>query len=222
MYHLGDIRYVTAVNHPELHHLYDVVVFPGCGSRPIPDQIGGGDLDGDTYVLFFDLLLEHAAAADYLAADTSGIPNVTLEELHPQHANFRVEYELHNNLEQLSNCHVNHLTTQHPNHPDVERIAQKCDVGVNYFKSGLPAAELDNSERHVYSPIYMEKRHEPAYTSSHILCQLHKRCNTFYNLVLIALQQAQKQRSERQPQKLDVSDDSTNMYLAYKTEIFVS
>jgi RNA-dependent RNA polymerase len=51
--HPGDIRVLEAVNVPELHHLVDVIVFPVKGLRPHPDEIAGGDLDGDQYFVTY-------------------------------------------------------------------------------------------------------------------------------------------------------------------------
>ncbi|ORZ09851.1 RNA dependent RNA polymerase-domain-containing protein [Absidia repens] len=48
-FHPGDIRVVTAVDCPNLHHLKDVLVFSGVGYRDIPSMCSGGDLDGDDY-----------------------------------------------------------------------------------------------------------------------------------------------------------------------------
>jgi hypothetical protein len=48
-FHPGDIRVVTAVDCPSLHHLRDLVVFPSVGEQDIPSMCSGGDLDGDQY-----------------------------------------------------------------------------------------------------------------------------------------------------------------------------
>lgn len=47
--HPGDIRLLRGVNRPEFHHLYNVVVFPSTGERPLCNMMSGGDLDGDVY-----------------------------------------------------------------------------------------------------------------------------------------------------------------------------
>ena len=45
--HPGDVRKVKAVNRRELAHLFDVVVFPRKGKRPIQNMCSGSDLDGN-------------------------------------------------------------------------------------------------------------------------------------------------------------------------------
>jgi RNA-dependent RNA polymerase len=50
-HHPGDIRTFTAVNHPRLKHLKDVIVFSQQGDRPAPHDISGSDLDGDEYLV---------------------------------------------------------------------------------------------------------------------------------------------------------------------------
>ena len=45
--HPGDLQKFKAVQHDELSHLVDCVVFPTQGRRPSADLMSGGDLDGD-------------------------------------------------------------------------------------------------------------------------------------------------------------------------------
>ena len=45
--HPGDLQKFKAVQHDELSHLVDCIVFPTQGRRPSADLMSGGDLDGD-------------------------------------------------------------------------------------------------------------------------------------------------------------------------------
>ncbi|KAK0187676.1 RdRP-domain-containing protein [Armillaria mellea] len=53
-YSPGDLRRLEAVNVPELSHLTNCIVFAGKGRYSEPSQMGGGDLDGDLYLILKD------------------------------------------------------------------------------------------------------------------------------------------------------------------------
>ena len=50
----GDLRLLKGVDHPQLRHLYNVVVFSSKGERPTCNKMSGGDLDGDVYFVSWD------------------------------------------------------------------------------------------------------------------------------------------------------------------------
>lgn len=53
-YGLSEIQKVRAKYVPGLEHLADCVAFSQKGRRPLTDKLGGGDLDGDAYFVFWD------------------------------------------------------------------------------------------------------------------------------------------------------------------------
>jgi len=62
--HPGDVRLLKGVNRPEFRHLFNVVVFPSTGDRPLCNMMSGGDLDGDVYFVCWNNLI-----TDYLTED---------------------------------------------------------------------------------------------------------------------------------------------------------
>lgn len=54
---LGDILKLRAVDHPQLAHLVDCVVFPSVGKRAAPSMSSGGDLDGTSAKLILNVIL---------------------------------------------------------------------------------------------------------------------------------------------------------------------
>lgn len=69
-YYPGDIRVLEVVtlsdNHP-INELRNCILFSTQGDRPDPDKMGGGDLDGDKYlVVWHPLLLKYASKLRYI------------------------------------------------------------------------------------------------------------------------------------------------------------
>ncbi|CAF0799843.1 unnamed protein product [Didymodactylos carnosus] len=74
----GDILELWAVDLEELECLRDVIVFPAKGERPHPDEIGGSDLDGDGYFVYWgkDLILTNRIKPlDYPPPDKKNHPH---------------------------------------------------------------------------------------------------------------------------------------------------
>ncbi|CAI5505269.1 unnamed protein product [Closterium sp. Naga37s-1] len=55
--HPGDLRVLTAVDVPCLHHLVDCLVLPKKGPRPHANEASGSDMDGDVYFVTWDARL---------------------------------------------------------------------------------------------------------------------------------------------------------------------
>ncbi|TFK81241.1 RdRP-domain-containing protein [Polyporus arcularius HHB13444] len=71
-YHPGDIRKLRAVDHPELRHHRNCIVFPSTAPHSIPDTMSSGDLDGDKYFLTWDPSLLPLAEATPLNRAPAG------------------------------------------------------------------------------------------------------------------------------------------------------
>ncbi|KAI6654778.1 Regulator of nonsense transcripts 1 [Oopsacas minuta] len=81
-YLLGDVRVLTAVDHPELNHLIDCMVFPVKGRSPHSAEIAGSDLDGDQYFVCWDkdLIPPHTVEPyDYPSVEAHPSDTVTRE-----------------------------------------------------------------------------------------------------------------------------------------------
>ena len=53
--HPGDLRVVCCIDVPALHHIKDAVVLPQNGDRDLASMCSGGDLDGDDFLVIWDL-----------------------------------------------------------------------------------------------------------------------------------------------------------------------
>ncbi|KAF9534243.1 RNA dependent RNA polymerase-domain-containing protein [Crepidotus variabilis] len=72
-----DVRKMTAVDRPGLHHMVDVIVFSTKGSKRAADWLGGGDYDGDKGQLIYqpELVTPFQNAPDHLADPPTDLGN---------------------------------------------------------------------------------------------------------------------------------------------------
>ncbi|KAI9685260.1 MAG: hypothetical protein M1822_004633 [Bathelium mastoideum] len=142
--HPGDIQIVRAVDVPDdspLSALDNCIVFSSQGTRDLPSQLSGGDLDGDQYHIIFapELIPTRThPAANYprVAAATIGR---TVEG--SDMANFFIEFMENDRLGQISNTHQQ-LADQKDlgtRDPDCIKLAGLASVAVDFSKSGIPA-----------------------------------------------------------------------------------
>lgn len=179
--HPGDIRVLTACDVPQLRHLVDVVVFPSQGHRPHPNEMSGGDLDGDLYFIIWDHLL--IPLTDYPAMEYQPPPapittneNVTIKDI--QH--FFVNYIKNDNLGQIANAHVVHA--------DFDSNGAKCDsclklaqlhsTAVDFIKTGVPAIFPRELHMPKYPSFMNASKYKVSYESDKVLGMIHRRCQT--------------------------------------------
>lgn len=170
-------RLLEAVDIPELHHLTNVLVFPTCGTRPHPDEIGGGDLDGDRYFVTWDKVLTHFTPfhpMDY----SSAAPKATLETLASNPVPQLVDYFLNSifkaNLGEISNCYLTFADQFGATSKTCLELAELHSRAVDAPKTG-DFVQIPSGLRPRSTPHFMEKSTGVSYRSKGVLGQLYDR-----------------------------------------------
>lgn len=138
--HPGDVQFVTAVRHPKLAHLNNVVVFSCEGDRSLPSCLGGGDLDGDIYNLILnpDLFPTRTVAPGSYQGlghkETEG--PCTISDV----ADFVINYVESDLVGMISNRHlcIADLHSLGPECQDCLLLAEYASHAVDFPKTGTP------------------------------------------------------------------------------------
>ncbi|CAG9327586.1 unnamed protein product [Blepharisma stoltei] len=174
--HPGDIRILMAVNHPELHHLYHVVVFPQKGERPHTNECSGSDLDGDLYFITWDIRLippHYAHPMEYDTAKPKKEPGpydfTTL-------IYFFSLFIANDRLGQIDNAHLA-LADASKNYAFDEKCIELCElhsVAVDFAKTGNTVTIPKELQPQAF-PDFMEKKDMNYYQSQKILGKLYRK-----------------------------------------------
>jgi RNA-dependent RNA polymerase len=167
--HPGDARVVLAVDVPALHHIKNAIVMPQTGDRDLGNMSSGGDLDGDDYVVIWDLDLippeVNYPAMDYTApAPVVSSGPVTVNDI----TNFFVTHIKNDNLGPIAVAH-RYLADAAPagvKIPPCLQLAQLHSKAVDYAKTGVPA-EFPKSLRPTRWPHWSEQKHKAAHKIYH-------------------------------------------------------
>ncbi|KAJ3037013.1 hypothetical protein HDV00_002146 [Rhizophlyctis rosea] len=162
--HPGDIRRVMAVDIPELHHLCDVVVFSQHGDRPLPNQLSGGDLDGDTFWITWDEHLISKKVVEPMTYTTEKPPDEDRKIGVKDIQKHFVKYLMNDNLGAIANTHLAVADQDGADCPKALRLAELHSDAVDFAKKGKPAI-VDAEDRVKIYPDFMEKRDKPSYES---------------------------------------------------------
>ncbi|KAL4967470.1 RNA dependent RNA polymerase [Aspergillus stella-maris] len=139
----GDIQYPTHIVPPKGHPLTmhkNCIVFSQKGTRDLPSQLSGGDLDGDLYNIIWDpeaRPLRVFAPADY--------PRVPPKDIHrtvtkTDMAEFFVDFMQTDKLGVIATKHMI-LADQMEfgtSHSDCKKLAQLHSTAVDFSKTGVP------------------------------------------------------------------------------------
>jgi RNA-dependent RNA polymerase len=177
----GDVRVFDAVYRPQLRTMVDVIVFPATGSRPLPNQIAGSDLDGDEYVVIFDTNLIFKHNERPLCYTPAKLTETSPEERCPMFRNtddaaqFFVRQMNENIIGQFGNRHLGLSDLFGVRSRKSGLVAIKSSQMVDFPKSGILPAPLGRDEGLPMWPDFMEKHdHSLTYPSHRLIGQLYR------------------------------------------------
>ncbi|XP_066291657.1 uncharacterized protein [Branchiostoma lanceolatum] len=180
----GDVRKLQATDVPKLHHMVDVIVFPSRGPRPHPNEMSGGDLDGDDYFVTWlpDLIFngpnEHPM---YFRSPTKReVPDYVITN---DLIDFIVDYIKNDRLGIIANAHLAWADTEKKGiFSDVcKRLAQKHSDAVDFPKTGV-CPDLDKTERPLEYPDFMGKKDKTTRRSERVLGKMFRECQMIENV----------------------------------------
>ena len=141
--HPGDIRTVRGVRVPNsspLMQLRNCLCFSSRGSRDLPSQLSGGDLDGDLYQILFDAKARPKRVftpADYPRPEPVDLGR-TVERR--DMTDFFITFMATDQLGRIANQHK--ILADHRESgvldPDCVKLAELHSTAVDFSKSGIP------------------------------------------------------------------------------------
>ncbi|RFU80163.1 RNA-dependent RNA polymerase [Trichoderma arundinaceum] len=141
--HPGDIQFAHMRTPPPGHPLRDLqncVVFSQKGSRDLPSQLSGGDLDGDLYNIFWDPNVMPTGC--FLAADYPRVTPPSLDRVVTRDdiADFFITFMDNDILGLIANRHqiLADLHEQGTRDADCLKLAEMHSTAVDYSKTGIP------------------------------------------------------------------------------------
>lgn len=172
----GDVRKMVAVDVESLHCIKDCVVFPIVGDRPHPDEMGGSDLDGDEYAIFWDTGLIFPINNSESMIFPYGINQVQKEEINVQDIiKFYFRFLMHNNIGRVANCHLV-FSDLHPLgllSDECANLATQYSLALDFQKTGYYEM-LSTQYQFKIRPDFMANPSRRTYLSRRILGQLYR------------------------------------------------
>lgn len=153
----GDIQLASNIVPPKHHPLNrhrNCIVFSQRGTRDMPSQLSGGDLDGDIFNIVWDTAAipqRIFPPADYPRVDPVDIGRlVTKEDM----AKFFVEFMKTDRLGIIATKHMilADWAVSGSSHPDCRTLARLHSTAVDFSKTGIPARLEEIPKMHRYRP----------------------------------------------------------------------
>ena len=143
--HPGDVQCASAVKVPAdspLMALRNCVVFSSKGTRDLPSQLSGGDLDGDLFNVIHDASLYPARIAEPADYPIQEPINIGREVARSDMTAFFVQFMENDQLGRIATLHQT-LADQRPLgsfDPDCVLLAGIHSVAVDFSKTGIPVS----------------------------------------------------------------------------------
>ncbi|KAJ7358168.1 RNA dependent RNA polymerase-domain-containing protein [Mycena albidolilacea] len=177
--HPGDVRLVTAIDHPGFQELSlaNVVVFSTKNSpRDLPSKfsrrLGGGDLDGDFYTVLYDKWLQITRVhkpMDYSPVRPVPKDNITIDDV----CDFAVDFFEKDVVGVVANAHLALADRHGPDHPSCLELAQLHSNAVDFAKSGV-AVVIPQRLRPERFPDFMDREPDRSYPSPRVLGKMYR------------------------------------------------
>jgi hypothetical protein len=153
--HPGDVQLVEGIQPPPgspLLNLYNCICFSSKGTRDLPSQLSGGDLDGDRYYIMWDPRARPKCTytpADYRRQDPIDIGRMVQRS---DMTDFFIKFM---ETDQLGRIAVLHrvLADQKDagtSDPDCITLAEMHSTAVDFSKTGIPVRKEDKMKKLVY------------------------------------------------------------------------
>lgn len=184
--HPGDVRTLTAVDAPQLHHIFDCIVFPSQGDRPHPNELSGSDLDGDLYhVIWDDELMpkmENKEAMDYDPAKKMVHEGqIGVDEMIDHMCSY-IENDV---LGQIDNTHKALADQLGIESEQCLELAKMHAFAVDAPKTGAwQKLGPEYKEELKKYPDFMLKFYRPSYPSEQVLGKMYRECNKYISVTM--------------------------------------
>ncbi|KAJ4951773.1 hypothetical protein NE237_028605 [Protea cynaroides] len=201
--HPGDIRFLEAVDVPDLHHLVDCLVFPQNGERPHSNEASGSDLDGDQYFVTWEETLippskQSSPPMDYAPAEAQLLQRaVSRQDI----IGFFMKTMVTTNLGLICNAHVVHADQSERGAWDEKciHLAELAATAVDFPKTGK-LVNMPHSLKPKIYPDFMGKDENMSYKSEKILGRL-------YRQIIDAPDEEKAENSELSPEGIPFDID---------------
>jgi RNA-dependent RNA polymerase len=180
--HPGDVKVLRAVECERLSHMVNVIVFSSRGDRPIQNEISGGDLDGDSYFVSWNIHLIHNLKTTNVLSpeDNPKIQNkksstsINMKDI----INSYIDYMKNDTIALISNLHSAHADLDTENGAFNENCLKLSELFLISIDAPKTGNFIDSTLVRKYSiksyPDYLEMPSYSWYKSPGILGELYR------------------------------------------------